>query len=94
MDAGLVEFLVRYGWSMTDSGLTPTLMTQVAAPKELTKLTACQCQKCKCACKGVKAGLLCSPACGCESDSSLCENTVRLENQDEENMFDDSSEDD
>ena len=39
----------------------------------------------------MKAGLLCSPAWGCESDSGLCENTVSLENQDEENMFDDSS---
>ena len=90
MDAGLVEFLVRYGWSMTDSGLTPKLMTQAAAPKELTELTVCQCHKSKCACKCVKAGLLCSPTCGCESDSGLCENTVSLE----ENMFDDSSESD
>ena len=39
----------------------------------------------------MKAGLLCSPACGCKSDSDHYENTVSLETQDEENMSDDSS---
>ena len=36
---------VENGWSMTDSGLTPSLMTQSMAPKELTELTICQCQQ-------------------------------------------------
>ena len=40
----------------------------------------------------MKLGLLCSPACGCKSDSDHFENTVSLENQEEENMPDDSSE--
>ena len=35
----------------------------------------------------MKAGLLCSPAYGCR-DSDHFENTVSLENQDEENMTD------
>ena len=39
----------------------------------------------------MKAGILCS-ACGCKSDSDHYENTVSLENQDEKNMSDDSSE--
>ena len=39
-------------------------------------------------CKCVKSGLLCSPACGCKSDSDICERTVSLENQNEENMSD------
>ena len=47
-----------------------------------------------CACKYGKAGLLCSPACGCKSDSAHLENTVSLENQDEDNMSDDSSDSD
>ena len=47
-----------------------------------------------CACKYEKAGLLCSLACCCKSDSAPLENTVSLENQDEENMSDDSSESD
>ena len=42
----------------------------------------------------MKTGLLCSPACGCKSDSAHLENTVSLENQDEDNMPDDSSESD
>ena len=87
VDAGVVESLVRYGCSLTDSGLTPKLMTQ----------SACQCQKSKCSsrvCKCVKAGLLCSPTCGCESDSDLCKNTVSFENQNEENICDDSSDSD
>ena len=45
MDAEGVESPVGYGWSMTDSGLMPKLMTQSAAPKELTILTMCQCQQ-------------------------------------------------
>ena len=40
----------------------------------------------------MKPGLLCSPACGCKSDSDRFENTVSLENQEEENMPDDSIE--
>ena len=73
-----IESQVGYGWSMTDSELTPMLMTQAAAPKEFDELTVCQRQQSKCAscsCKCVKAGLLCSPECGCEVDSDLCENT-------------------
>ena len=38
----------------------------------------------------MKAGLLCSPTCGCKSDSDHFENTVSLEYQDEEKMPDDS----
>ena len=68
---------VGYGWSMTDSESSPKLMTQAAAaPKKLDELTVCQCKQSKCAsrsCKRVKADLLCSPACGCEGDSDLCE---------------------
>ena len=26
-----------------------------------------------------KAGLSCSPVCGCETDNELCENTVNIE---------------
>ena len=100
-----IDFPVGYGWSMTDSELSPK--TQAEAPKKLDELTLCQCKQSKCAsrsCKCVKADLLCSPACGCEGDSDLCENTVKvskvakirnrynqvphLENQDEENMPD------
>ena len=43
--AEVVESPVGYGLSMTDSGLTPKLMTQSTAPKELTELTICQCQQ-------------------------------------------------
>ena len=78
-----IESPVGYGWSITDSELSPKLMTEAAAPKELDELTVCQCKQSKCAfrsCKCVKADLLCSPACGCEGDSDLCENTVSLEN--------------
>ena len=53
---------------MADFGLTSKLMTQAAAPRDLDELTVCQWQQSKCAnsiCKCVKAGLLCSPACGC-----------------------------
>ena len=92
-----IESPVGYGWSMTDSQLSPKLMTQAAAPKELDELTVCQCKQSKCAsrsCKCVKADLLRSSACGCDSDSELCENTVSLENQDEENMPDYSSDSD
>ena len=39
----------------------------------------------------MKLGLLCSPACGCKSDSDHFENTVSLENPKEENMPDESS---
>ena len=42
----------------------------------------------------MKVDILCLPACGCESDSGRCENTVSLENQDEENMSGDSSDSD
>ena len=42
----------------------------------------------------MKAGLLCSPACGCKSDSDHFENTVSLENIDEKNMPGDSSDSD
>ena len=83
--------MVAFDWSMTDSEVSPKLMTQAAAPKELGELTVCLCKQSKCAsrsCKCVKAELLCSPACDCECDSVLCENTVSLENQDEENMSD------
>ena len=45
LDAVVVESPVGYGWSMTDSGLPPKLVTQSNAPKELTKLTICQCQQ-------------------------------------------------
>ena len=89
-----IESPVGYGWSMTDSELSPKLMSQAAAPKELDELTVCQCKQSKCtyrSCKCVKADLLCSPACGCEGDSDLGENTVSLENQDEEHMSDYSS---
>ena len=47
LDADVVESLVGYGWSLTDSGLTPKLMTQSTAPKELTELTICQCKELK-----------------------------------------------
>ena len=40
MDAGIVESLARYGWSMTSSGITVKLITKAAAPKELTELSA------------------------------------------------------
>ena len=78
--AGVVVSSVRYGWSMTDSGLKSKLMTQATA----INFAPFSCQY-------VKAGLLWSPACGCKSDSHHYENTVSLENQDEENMSDDSS---
>ena len=45
LDAEVVESPVGYGWSMSDSGLTPKLMTQSTAPQELTELTICQCQQ-------------------------------------------------
>ena len=48
LDAEEIESPVGYGWSMTDSGFTPKLMTQSTAPKELTKLTICQCQQLNC----------------------------------------------
>ena len=63
-----VESSVGYGLSMADFGLTSKLMTQAAAPSDLDEMTVCQWQQSKCAnrvCKRVKAGLLCSPACGC-----------------------------
>ena len=72
-------------------------MTQAAVPKELDELTVCQCKQSKLAsrsCKCVKADLLCSTVCGCGGDSDLCENTVRLDNQDEKNMSDYSSDSD
>ena len=89
-----IESPVGYGWSMTDSELSPKLMTQAAAPKELDELIGCECKPSKCAscsCKCVKADLLCSPACCCEGDSYICENTVSLENQDKENISNNSS---
>ena len=36
----------------------------------------------------MKLGFMCSPARGCKSDSDHFENTVSLENQEEENMPD------
>lgn len=77
-----LESPVGHGWVKTEEGLIPELMTQAPAPKELTELTVCQCKLSKCssrACKCVKAGLLCSPACGCENDSELCQNIGSLE---------------
>ena len=79
---------------MTDSGPIPKLMTQAAAPKEFNVLTVVQCQQSKSAsraCKYVKVGLLCSAACGCESDAGLCENIVSLKNQDKENRSDETA---
>ena len=52
-----LDIPVGYGWPMTDSKLTPKLMTQAAAPKELDELTVCQYKQSKCAsrsCKCVK----------------------------------------
>ena len=42
----------------------------------------------------MKAGVLCSPACGCEGDSDPCADIVSLEDLDGENMSDDSSDSD
>ena len=93
IDAWVEESPVRYGWSLTDSGPTPKLMTQAAAPKKLNVLIVFQYQLSDCvsrACKCMKAGLLCLAACGCECDADLCENIVSLENQDKENWSDET----
>ena len=68
---------------ITVSCLIPVLMAQIPAQKAFIELTVCQCKKSKCetgACKCVKAGLSCSPACEYETDNELCKQIVNLEN--------------
>ena len=75
----------EWGWTLTESGLGPTMTEMTPAPPELLKMIRCSCAtdcgSARCTCR--KHGMKCSTACGhCQGSSCSNANTVVEDEED------------
>ena len=84
---------VEWGWQATDNGLEPIKTDLEAASNDVLQFIRCKCKlssKNACGtrlCSCFKSGLKCVSACGdCRGES--CENTVKMEDLDDEENLD------
>ena len=80
-----------WGWTLTETGLCPTMTEMAPAPSELLKLIRCSCAtdcaSARCTCR--KHGMKCSTACG-QCRGTLCSNAnAVMEDRDESDSDED-----
>ena len=81
----------EWGWTLTESGLCPTMMEMAPAPPELLKMIRCNCAtdcvSSRCTCR--KNGMKCSTACGQCCGTSCSITIIVIEEGDESDSDED-----